>query len=82
MTALESKIHLQSRAKCCNDARAIAKFASICYDKSVPSGFVAAELRQKSDIVSMIASSAHGTRQRQGSWKATARQQADHGQKP
>jgi hypothetical protein len=33
MTAFESKIHLQSRAKCCNDARAIAKFAWICYDK-------------------------------------------------
>ena len=41
-----------------------------------------AELRQKSDIVSMIASSAHGTRQRQGSWNATARQQGDRGQKP
>jgi hypothetical protein len=38
MTALESKIHLQSRAKCCNDARAIAKFAWICYDKVCSSG--------------------------------------------
>jgi hypothetical protein len=54
MTAFESKIHLQSRAKCCNDARATAKFTPICGGNCVPSGLSKGELRQKSDIVSMI----------------------------
>jgi hypothetical protein len=54
MTAFQSKIHLQSRAKCCNDARATAKFTTIRYVSRVPSGLPQGELRQKSDIVSMI----------------------------
>jgi hypothetical protein len=29
MTAFERKIHIQSRAKCCNDARAIMKFTLV-----------------------------------------------------
>jgi hypothetical protein len=29
MTAFERKIHIQSRGKCCNDARAIMKFTLV-----------------------------------------------------
>jgi hypothetical protein len=54
MTAFESKIHLQSRAECCNDARATAKFTPIAGATVFLAVLSIGELRQKFDIVSMI----------------------------
>jgi hypothetical protein len=52
MTAFERKIHIQSRGKCCNDARAIMKFMLVSSRGAHVSNFRSEQPGRRLELVS------------------------------